>query len=182
MKSPTKRSRRNDTPFSKEEEVWIILNCRDKTPNELRRNFILHFKIKKHHKVPHPTAFQRLVRRFGETGGVTGACKPDEFRFTARTPENVQKVKDLFEESPMTSLREATEKLQLSFGNVWRIMRKGLHWKPYKLHMTNRLTTDNCLKREIFCRWILAKPEGFLFKVGKKEMKNKSQRATVVCY
>ena len=91
MKSPTKRSRRNDTPFSKEEEVWIILNCRDKTPNELRRNFILHFEIKNHKKVPHPTAFQHLVRRFGETGGVTGACKPDEFRFTGEDPRERSK-------------------------------------------------------------------------------------------
>ena len=36
-KSPTKRIRRSDTPFTKDEEVWIVRHSGDKTQTELRR-------------------------------------------------------------------------------------------------------------------------------------------------
>ena len=174
MKSPMKRSRRSDTPFSKEQEIWLILNCKGQSKMELRRAFIRHFAITNHNAVPAPNAFARIVKRFQATGGVTGACKPEEFRFTARTPENIERVKTFFEESPRESIRGVMEKLNLSFATTWRILRLDLHWKPYRLHMTNRLTPENCLKRESFSRWLLTKGEGFLQKViSSNEMKTK---------
>lgn len=127
MKSPTKRSRRVDTPFSKEEEFWLVLNCKGRTKTELRRDFIRHYDITNHKKVPRPEAFRRIINRFGKTGGVTGACKPDECRFTARTPENIQKVRQFFEDDQRASIREAMGKLGLSFATIWRILRFDLH-------------------------------------------------------
>jgi hypothetical protein len=35
MKSPTKRSRRDDTAFTKAQEVWIVLNAKETPPTQL---------------------------------------------------------------------------------------------------------------------------------------------------
>ena len=75
MKSPTHRSRREDTPFVKSEEIWIIRNAGNLTPNEIRRKFIVHFGKTNHKKVPHRKAFARLVERFDTTGGMTASSK-----------------------------------------------------------------------------------------------------------
>ena len=166
MKSPMPRSRRSDAPFSKDEQIWLIFNSQGKTATQLRRAYIRHFRIKNKHLVPPPNAFKQVVARFADTGGVTGSCKPDEFRFSQRTPENIERVRIFFEKDGRQSVKEAMQELGLSFGTIWRILRFDLHWKPYKVHMTNRLTPDNCTKRETFCQWILSKPDGFLHKVG----------------
>jgi hypothetical protein len=112
-------------------------------------------------------AFLRLLKRFTASGGTTGLCKPDNSQLTARSPENIKRVSDFFEETPRFSIKKAMQKLDLSFSTIWRILRFDLHWKPYKLHMTNQLTPENRMARENFCSWILARTDvdSFLQKV-----------------
>ena len=64
-------------------------------------------------------------------------------------------------------MKEAVKELGLSFSSVWRILCLDLKWKPYKLHMMNRLTPDNREKRETFCHFILSRldVDGYLQKV-----------------
>ena len=92
MKSPTPRSRQNDSPFSKEEEIWIVRNAGDKPFVTVRCQFIIHFKKTNKHKVPRACTFDLLLRHFNKTGGVTGS-RALPF-VAARTPENIQKVAD----------------------------------------------------------------------------------------
>ena len=72
VKSPTPRSRQKNTPFTKEEESWIVRNAGSKGSMQIRREFIIQFSKSNKHKVPGPRAFRRIVERFDSTGGVTG--------------------------------------------------------------------------------------------------------------
>ena len=100
MKSLMKISRRVDTSFSKDEEIWLVMNAEGKTKMQLRRAYIIHFGKTNKHKIPDPSAFARIVNHFKVTGGVTGCSKGDEFCFTARMPENIERVRVFFEENP----------------------------------------------------------------------------------
>ena len=44
-KSPSRRSRRNDSPFLKEQEIWIVKNLGQLSITALRRRYIVHFQI-----------------------------------------------------------------------------------------------------------------------------------------
>ena len=159
VKSPTPRSRRKDSPFSKEEEIWVVRNGGSKTPTKIRREFIIHFNITNRHRVPDPIQFKRLLKRFDKTGGVTG--QHGEPVLAARTPENVKRVRDFFEEDGRRSVREATRELDLAFGTVWTILRKDLHWRPYRFKRVQKLSPQNMEARVDFCQWVLAKEEGW---------------------
>ena len=166
MKSPTPRVRRNDSPFSKAQEVWIVQRSAFLTPSQLRRAFITEFLgAENHKKAPKRYAFSRLVQRFSETGGVTGRSKTDEDRRTAVTEENIKIVEDYFTENEKKSIREASDDLGLTFSTIWTILRKSLKWKAYKPLKVNRLTENNKSDRVAFAHWLLSQPEGFEQKV-----------------
>ena len=159
-KSPTRRSRRKDTPFSKEDEIWIVQRSGFLKPMQLRRAFIKERRSRNNpHKVPDRKAFQRLVLRFQETGGVTGRCRePEE---TVVTPKNIARVEDFFTENPKSHIADAVVELQLSHTSIWRILRLRLKWKPYKPLRVNMLSEKNQADRVEFCRWFLAQGDEF---------------------
>ena len=163
VKSPTRRSRRADCPFSKEDQIWIIQNSASNTPTQLRRMFIRHKNMLSHHLAPSRTAFSRLVHRFQSTGGVTGVNN-GQTPFVA-TPENVDKVRSFFEENPTEGISSAVRKLKISFGTIWFILRRHLRWRPYKFKKVNKLTPANEEARRSFCRWILANEVNFEQKI-----------------
>ena len=163
MKSPTPRSRHSNSPFTKEEQIWIVRNAADKSPITLRREFIIHFKKTNKHLVPRPDAFKAVVKRFDATGGVTSTFR-DPIQ-TVRTPENVAKVAAYFEEDMTRSIREAMHDLGLKFSTIWRILRMDLHWKPYKFKRVQKLSPANQEARVVFCTWVLAKEIGFERKI-----------------
>ena len=164
-KSPTKRSRRKDSPFTKEQEIWIVSRCAFMTSAQLRRAFIIQFldPKKTYHLAPNILAFTRLVERFKKTGGVTGCNKGSDF--SAITPENIKRVDDYFSDNSKKYIKDACDDLGLTFGTVWRILRKHLGWKAYKPIRVNRLTEQNKQDRMTAARWFLAKGDDFLQRV-----------------
>ena len=74
-------------------------------------------------------AFQRLVEPFqGE-----GAVHPFTHKGARPSPDrNVSRVQEFFDDNPDAHVRGAAESLRMSFGKVWTILRKKLHWKPYR--------------------------------------------------
>ena len=64
-------------------------------------------------------------------------------------------MKDFFEASPKAHLREAAEVLEMSFGQIWNILRKKLKWKPYKPHLAQVLSADNMESRLAACTFWL---------------------------
>ena len=167
-KSPTRRLRRQDSPFSKEEEVWIVKNAMvdgkwQRSGTALRQLFIVRFNISNHASVPKPWTFTRLISRFDATGGVTGQ-HIGKLPFVS-TPENIKWVERFFTENPTSSLTIASRDLDISHTSLWFILRRKLNWKPHRYKRVHRLTPQNEAARSDFCRWILSQPIGFEQKI-----------------
>ena len=47
------------------------------------------------------------------------------------------------------------------FGTIWTILRKDLHWRPYRFKRVQQLSPANMEARVDFCHWVLAKEEGW---------------------
>ena len=154
MKSPNRRSRRQDAPFEKHEEIWIIRNSGNKSMTQVRREFIIHFKKMNKKKVPSRLAFARLVGHFDVTGSVMASTK--EPIPWVRTPENIEKVSKFFEEDFHRSIRQAMRELDLPFKTIWNILRIDLKWKPYRFKRVQKLSPANKEARVDFATWVLA--------------------------
>ena len=163
-KSPTRRKRQNNTPFTKAQEIWLVQRSAFYSPTQLRRAFVQKFLMyTDHRKAPKSYAFKRLVNRFQETGGTTGRCKdPEE---TAVTPENIARVEEFFTDNPKSHISDAVVELELSHTTIWRILRLRLKWKPYKPLRVNMLSEQNKTDRVEFCRWFLDQGEEFAQRV-----------------
>ena len=94
----------------------------------VRRAFRLLFISDRHREVPTKTAFHRLVRRFKMTGSLRPITSPGRAQPTA---DEVKKVEQFFAKNSTAHVREASHQLGMSFGKVWRILRKTLKWKPW---------------------------------------------------
>jgi transposase len=71
-----------------------------------------------------------LIQKFDETGSVADAPRSGRPR-SVSTDDNKERVREDFEESPETSLRRASLKLNLSKSSLQRMM-KELGLKPYR--------------------------------------------------
>ena len=124
-----------DSPFTKDEAVWIITNCSPHSPLQAWRDFIRHFGIVNIHAVPSRQTFSKLFKRFRETGCVLPKVSPAVRR--VRTEANIQRVDDYFTANPEVHLRQASNDLNISLMSTQRIIRKDLRWHPYvKKHVT----------------------------------------------
>ena len=108
---------RHDSPFTKEQEIWIVKWIHLMTPTQLRRSFINQFldPKKSHHPAPRPFAFTRLIQWFDVTWGVMGRLNDPE---TIITPENTENVKQYFTENPKRGIREGCSELDLSYTTI----------------------------------------------------------------
>jgi hypothetical protein len=98
---------------------------------------------------------------FKNPTGQLGGEKGDEARRSSVTPENIERVRDYFAVNGKNSIRRACVDLDLTFYNIWTILRKQLMWKPYCYKHVNRLTDQNRLDRQTSSHWVLAKDEGW---------------------
>ena len=111
--SPTKRSRRSDSPFSKEQEIWIVLNAGNLSAIEIRRKYIRHFHIRHMQAVPRARCIATIVERFKRTGGVTGSHDDGSARRSAVSPANIARVEEYFVAHSTHSLSVAARGHQL---------------------------------------------------------------------
>ena len=126
MKSPKPKIRLHDSPFKKEDKIWLVTRCAFMLPTELRWVRINTFLCPKckQHEVLERHAYSQLVARFKETGAVTGRGKTTEKVQSKVTQETINQVKQLFTANKKTSIRTANLELELSYGTIWRILQK----------------------------------------------------------
>ena len=163
MSGSPHRAQRINTPFTKEQQAWVILEFGSlRNISKLRRTFRLHFGLAPR-QVPRYNAFLRLVHRFITSKGQVRPQVPSGNRPPKQ--EIVQKVKDLLQRhqknKKTVSIRSIAQSLNLSAATVWRIARKQLHWYPYKPHTAVQLTDRHKSARVDFSRWLLEQPENF---------------------
>ena len=157
---------RSDSPFTKEQEIWIILEWgATKNITTVKRNFRTHFKVQ-FKKVPSYNAFKRLVKRFeakGKLHQATPKGKPPV------SEEAIARVKDFLKpylrRKESVSLLTISNSLDIPLATVWVVVRKKLGWFPYKPRKTIPLTEAHKQDRVNFCNWLLTKPEAFCDKV-----------------
>ena len=163
MSGSPHRAQRINTPFTKEQQAWVILEFGSlRNISKLRRTFRLHFGLATR-QVPRYNAFLRLVQRFTTSKGQVRPQVPSGNRPPKQ--EIVQKVKDLLQRhqknKKTVSIRSIAQSLNISAATVWRIARKQLHWYPYKPHTAVQLTDRHKSARVGFSRWLLEQPENF---------------------
>ena len=79
-----------------------------------------------------------------------------------RLKEETALLQIYFEQNPKCHVRQAARVLDLSYGEIWRILRKNLKWKAYKPHLTQCLGLANKESRSAACTfWLSFEGEWF---------------------
>ena len=118
VNSPKKQrsitSRRCDSPFTKDQESWIILDYgATRSCTQVRRNFRKEYKVEPAY-IPSVMAFHRVVQRFLVSKGHTRTKKPPGPPSTT-SQQDIDRVKTFFQTNPKSSIRSASTSLQMPY-------------------------------------------------------------------
>ena len=136
---------------------------RNRSPTKVRREFLLHFKIKGRAKLTYTRRdFINVNEKFEKCGSVT----PQRLRpKTKRTAASMEQVENVFAEDTSLSLRKAAPNVGVSMCTLWRILRWDIKAKFYRITPVQKLTDDHKQQRRHFCEWLLAQDEDFVQRV-----------------
>ncbi|VDO20281.1 unnamed protein product [Heligmosomoides polygyrus] len=104
-------------------------------------------KMLKLHRIP----AYRVIRRFGETGGIENRPKGRPRR-TARSSALRKAVKDKLHRNPARSVRKLAKEHNVSRSTMQRLIRDDLGLYPYKLAKGQHLTEEKKATRPKKCR------------------------------
>ena len=104
------------------------------------------------------------IKKFKDTGTLTKSTKKGQKstsgrKLTARSPENVNTVRDSVGRSPKKSLQRLSQELSLSCLFVHRILKNDLQLYPYRIQIKQTLTQNDMTKRVEMCQWFESKIE-----------------------
>ena len=113
-----------------------------------------------------PYKFQSTcwVKKFKNTGTLIKSTKKGQKstsgrKLTARSPENVNTVRDSVGWSPKKSLQRCSQELGLSCSSIHRILKNDLQLHPYRIQIKQTLTQNDMAKRVEMCQWFESKIE-----------------------
>ena len=78
-------------------------------------------------------------------------CKGKRSGRPSISEDDVDKIRDVYLSSPKTSTRRVSQRLQMPQTTIWRVLRKRLQMKPYKLQLLQHLRKTDKTKRATFC-------------------------------
>lgn len=107
-------------------------------------------------KLPDRWCIKRWYKQFTENGCL---CKGKSSGRPRTSDENVARIQQAFVRSPGKSTRRGSRELQIPQSTVWRVLRKRLVMKPYRLTLVQALSAADKIKRIDFCDFILAQME-----------------------
>ena len=133
IRSPSRHFRKN-SPFNGQQASFIIVKYKQSKSNKVKRVFRKEFYPKALRKVSNILAVTSILKHFKEET----ALRPQAPAGRSSEPlqYNIQTVKIYFEQNPKCHVRQAARVLDLSYGVIWKILRKNLKWKAYKAHLT----------------------------------------------
>ena len=119
------------------------------------------------------------VKKFKDTGTLIKSTKKRQKstsgrKLTARSPENVDAVKDSVGWSPKKSLLRRCQELGFSRSSIHRILKNDLQLYPYRIQIRQTLTQNDMTKCVEMCQWFEIKIEenpDFLFRMCGSAMK-----------
>ena len=160
IRSPNRHFRKN-SPFNGKQAAFILSKYEEfKSIKEVQRAFRKEFYPKKPRQVPNILAFTRILKRFKEESALRPRVPAG--RSSEPLRNNIDAVKKNFEQNPKCHIREAARVLGLSYGSIWRILRKNLKWKAYRPHLTQCLSPANMESRLAACTfWLTFEDDWF---------------------
>lgn len=103
---------------------------------------------------PSDNNIRRWFHQFRDTGCLCKGKSTGRPR-TASSAENVAAVQAAFTRSPSKSVRRASNELRMSSTSVWRVLRRRLVMKPYRLQLVQALRRGDKTRRLEFATTIL---------------------------
>jgi len=98
----------------------------------------------------------RWYRQFSETGCLCNVTSPGHPRVSQ---EDVARVRTAFARSPRKFTRRASRGLGFPQPTVWKVSRKRLVMKPYRLQIVQAITPNDKVQSSEFCDFILTRVE-----------------------
>lgn len=95
----------------------------------------------------------RCVKLFRETGSILrkdGSGRPKK-----RSQENIDHAREIMQANPKTPIRQLSQQTELSVGTCHTMLRKDLHFYPYRLTAVHQLLDVDPPQRLEFCEWFL---------------------------
>ena len=120
----------------------------------VQRLFRTHFNVLRNGSIPDRKSILCWVRSFRTTGSImkqNSSGRP----CTARTPENVDRVRASVLESPRRSTRLHTPTLGLSSRSLQHILKNELEFHPYKFMIVQKIYECDHNQRRLFCERML---------------------------
>uniref|UniRef100_A0A2S2PUW2 DUF4817 domain-containing protein n=1 Tax=Sipha flava TaxID=143950 RepID=A0A2S2PUW2_9HEMI len=99
----------------------------------------MQFNLAHHDTVTHHNVIANWVHTFGETGSTLkprGSGRPK----TAKTPENLTRMREVIVQSPTRSARKYSIALGISNRSVRRILHQNLFFHSYKIMIVQELS------------------------------------------
>ena len=122
--------------------------------NETQRLFRCRFNIGGHWNIPSRNTILRWVTSFRARGTIMKKKPPGPVR-TARTPENVERVREDAVKSPTRSAQRHAVELGISKSTVKQILHKDLGFHPYKIMIVQTLNEGDYQQRSAFAELML---------------------------
>lgn len=115
----------------------------------VQRLFRIHFNRGRRGNVPSRNTILSWVNNLRTTGSIVKKKPPGPTR-TARTPENIERVRAALTRSPSRSARKHARELRMSRESVRTILHKDLQFHPYKMCVAQKLEARDYAHRQEF--------------------------------
>lgn len=119
-----------------------------------QRAFRTRFGLNTNDSVPDRKTIMRWVSNIRSNGSALPHKRRGRFR-SVRTPENVERVRASFEQSPKRSARKHAVALGLSDRSIRRILHNDLKMHPYKIMVAQELSATDCESRKTLSEAVL---------------------------
>ena len=128
--------------FTIDQKIFIVQEfARSPSPTKVRREFLLHFKIKGRAKLKYTRRdFINVNEKFEKHGSVTPQHLQPK---TKRTAASMEQVENVFAEDPSLSLRKAAPNAGVSACTLWKILRWDMKAKFYRVTPVQKLSDDH---------------------------------------
>lgn len=134
-----------EMPFTTKEKAFCVLEyARTQSNKTVQRAFVREFSKKS------PTGIQIWTwhKKFKKGGCL---CRAKGFGRLQTSEEVVERVRENLVRSPKKSIRRTSLEVNIPPTTVWRVLKKRLLIKPYKLQLVQAITADDKKKRKQFC-------------------------------
>jgi hypothetical protein len=128
----------HNSVFTKEEKLWLVTNCFNLGAIQAWREFRRHYQIRNRQTIPHRQSFKNLFDSFQRIGCIFPAASSGRPRL-ARTQENSDDVVAFFSGNSHASQQAAAQELGISLPSINRILKKDVHWYPYRPKIVQKL-------------------------------------------